>query len=106
MWIVYRECHWDMKFPVVIPKKNCVAVNEAFEAEIGIGSYLSLFDPKTTTFMINGMELPIDSTTGLATYKHTSNRKGEINLAIEIEMLNQLTGEVIVSESVYTYEVH
>ena len=98
-------CDWKMDFPMVYAKKNCLNSGEFFEAEIRIGTFYTNFEYDLPKIFVNGDSIRVDSF-GRGHYKTKATKAGEIDLNIQYEMINPLTGQVSIGGSVYSYQVN
>jgi hypothetical protein len=98
-------CNWWIYFPIVTPKHSAVRKNQAFEAEISVGTYSSDIDPKDLTIIINNDTLPVNSDGRATLVIPPTYRTGEQALKLQALVRNPLTGEVSSGDAVFRYQV-
>ncbi|MBX2872350.1 MAG: hypothetical protein KTR30_09630 [Saprospiraceae bacterium] len=72
--------------------------------KIAIGSHYSRLDHRNSKIIVDGDTLSLNEE-GVAYYKRLVTGNGEQSMELNCEIYNPLTGEVVVGEGSYFYEV-
>jgi hypothetical protein len=92
-------------FPIVNARHGAVKTNQAFEAELSIGTYSSQINPKNITMVVNGDTLGVDDEGKAMLVIPPTYRTGQQVLKLEAFVTNPLTGEVSTGQSIFEYQV-
>lgn len=98
-------CGPSRRFPVVHQKKSHIKKGEYFEAEIGVVNYFDQFDIHSSDIIVNNDTLKFDTETGFANLKIKANQRGEFELNIKCNIMNDLTGEKSGGQIIHNYHV-
>jgi len=93
---------FDTYSPFISQNSNYLMPGQDLEAHIGIGAFSKKSRP---IVVVGGTTLPVDSSTGLATYKVSNVGLGEHSVTVQITYKDQATGKDVTVPETIKYTV-